>query len=398
MATASWRTTLRCSPRFRWPAFVVLIVLRDHARSSGGVRRRCRLRVRSVPRGADPAPPSPAGVLAATGTVCVAPISLELAESVARVVCGRLDFQCLDEWLLHVVRRGPVCGVAHVVRDRAGEVARPGAYRNRRGDCVAATRGRPVEVQGDSRSVCFARDLEEIRGFSADIAALVNGSTNLSLWGWVRRFPQPEGELFPGVALVLLIVMGFFVFLASVPPDGVPAPDTRWRRVARVGAAVVGFASVAALFTIAMMGPSRWNVAGVQLSIHQRRPRWLRWLPSRPYWSLGAVPSSVAVSQAPVFMSWRHPSCGCSRWGQTDVLWAPTPARRMEVGCAILVAAGSSRFRLPPCAGKILDACGLVSVRSRFVIFCPPRRAHAPLAPNPHRLRGCSPRLGWVGE
>ena len=111
----------------------------------------------------------------------------------------------------------------------------------------------------------FARDFEEIRGFSADIAALVNGSSQLTLWGWVRRFPHPEGELFPGVALVVLIIVGLFVVLASVP--SAPSAEHRWRRVLRAGAVVAGLVSIGVLIVMAIVGPGRWEVAGLQVSI-----------------------------------------------------------------------------------------------------------------------------------
>ena len=54
----------------------------------------------------------------------------------------------------------------------------------------------------------FVRDYWEIRGFSADIAAVLCAPTSLTFWGWVRVKCGPEGELFPGVALMLLSILG----------------------------------------------------------------------------------------------------------------------------------------------------------------------------------------------
>ena len=54
----------------------------------------------------------------------------------------------------------------------------------------------------------FVRDYWEIRGFSADIAGLLCAPPLLTFWGWVRVKCGPEGELFPGVALMLLSVVG----------------------------------------------------------------------------------------------------------------------------------------------------------------------------------------------
>ena len=54
----------------------------------------------------------------------------------------------------------------------------------------------------------FVRGYWEIRTFSADIAALLCAPSSLTFWGWVRVKCGPEGELFPGVALMLLSVLG----------------------------------------------------------------------------------------------------------------------------------------------------------------------------------------------
>ena len=54
----------------------------------------------------------------------------------------------------------------------------------------------------------FVRNYWEIRTFSADIAGLLCAPPTLTFWGWVRVQCGPEGELFPGLALVLLTIVG----------------------------------------------------------------------------------------------------------------------------------------------------------------------------------------------
>lgn len=54
----------------------------------------------------------------------------------------------------------------------------------------------------------FVRGYWEIRGFSADIAGVLCAPQLLTFWGWVRVRCGPEGELFPGVALMLLSMLG----------------------------------------------------------------------------------------------------------------------------------------------------------------------------------------------
>jgi hypothetical protein len=54
----------------------------------------------------------------------------------------------------------------------------------------------------------FVRGYAEIRSFSADIAGLLCAPPALQFWGWVRVMCGPEGELFPGAALSLLLLIG----------------------------------------------------------------------------------------------------------------------------------------------------------------------------------------------
>jgi hypothetical protein len=54
----------------------------------------------------------------------------------------------------------------------------------------------------------FVRDYWEIRGFSADIAGLLCAPPALTFWGWIRVKCGAEGELFPGVALMLFSLLG----------------------------------------------------------------------------------------------------------------------------------------------------------------------------------------------
>jgi hypothetical protein len=59
----------------------------------------------------------------------------------------------------------------------------------------------------------FVRGYFEIRAYSADIAGLLCAPPLLTFWGWVRVMCGPEGELFPGVALIALLAVGLAVML-----------------------------------------------------------------------------------------------------------------------------------------------------------------------------------------
>jgi hypothetical protein len=54
----------------------------------------------------------------------------------------------------------------------------------------------------------LSRGIGEMASYSADIAALFCAPDRLTFWGWLRVGCVPEGELFPGTALVVLCVAG----------------------------------------------------------------------------------------------------------------------------------------------------------------------------------------------
>src|SRR5262245_15237867 len=57
----------------------------------------------------------------------------------------------------------------------------------------------------------FVRGYWEIRGYSADIGGVLCAPPLLTFWGWVRVMCGPEGELFPGIALIALSAVGLAV-------------------------------------------------------------------------------------------------------------------------------------------------------------------------------------------
>lgn len=103
------------------------------------------------------------------------------------------------------------------------------------------------------RALGFVRDYWEIRGFSADIAGLLCAPESLTVWGWVRVKCGPEGELFPGAALVVLLVLGLAgMIVHSWRSDRVPS-----------GAFIVWFRRfllfVASLYTMVILVLLLWG-------------------------------------------------------------------------------------------------------------------------------------------
>lgn len=57
----------------------------------------------------------------------------------------------------------------------------------------------------------LTRGMPEILDLSADPTAFFVASPLLALWGWTARWAQPEGELFPGLTIIAVIVAGTIV-------------------------------------------------------------------------------------------------------------------------------------------------------------------------------------------
>ena len=55
--------------------------------------------------------------------------------------------------------------------------------------------------------------LDTIRRLSADVASVVNASPLLSLWGHLRVFPKPEGDLFTGFTVVAIVAISICVLV-----------------------------------------------------------------------------------------------------------------------------------------------------------------------------------------
>ncbi|HYN06493.1 MAG TPA: discoidin domain-containing protein [Vicinamibacterales bacterium] len=54
----------------------------------------------------------------------------------------------------------------------------------------------------------FRRRFDEILGFSADVASIFDASAQLAVWGFMHSMRKAEDELFPGLTVIVLIVLG----------------------------------------------------------------------------------------------------------------------------------------------------------------------------------------------
>ena len=105
----------------------------------------------------------------------------------------------------------------------------------------------------------FERDFGTIRDFGADVAGLLHPAGALAFWGTLNVYRRAEGELFPGLTIVLLLFAG-----ALFARDEEPSGASRWvmvRRVLVLAAVVTGLISLSAV----VIGPWRFSPFGVRL-------------------------------------------------------------------------------------------------------------------------------------
>lgn len=130
------------------------------------------------------------------------------------------------------------------------------------------------------RELGLARNLGEIASFGADIAGPLCAPRQLAFWGWLRVACGPEGELFPGVALVAACVAGAIVALRHRDAGAVgaaretaePALRGAHPRLASVRAVVGRLAlTIAAVYvllavSVMMAGPWRLDLGWLRAS------------------------------------------------------------------------------------------------------------------------------------
>ena len=116
----------------------------------------------------------------------------------------------------------------------------------------------------------FTRGIDEIRGLSADVAALLCAPPGLTFWGWVRVACRAEGELFPGPGLFALCAAALVGVLRSrqgAPAWLVSTWVTRLRHLLMAVAAIYAVVIAAAL----IVGPWRIDWAFVHVSVASLR-------------------------------------------------------------------------------------------------------------------------------
>jgi hypothetical protein len=112
----------------------------------------------------------------------------------------------------------------------------------------------------------FARDFGTTRHYGADALGLFSTDPTLAVWGWLQVYRRPEGQLFPGLTVVALLLLSVWLLRRHVAE---PLMDThaqrRWRFVRRaLLVLMLGSAFIAA--TARTDNPWQVSLFGIELS------------------------------------------------------------------------------------------------------------------------------------
>ena len=118
----------------------------------------------------------------------------------------------------------------------------------------------------------FARGIDEIQFFSADVAGVFCAPIRLAAWGWLQTGCKPEGELFPGLTTVALCSIAGVLAWRAAPL----APSTKpWKpaTLARRVLLIVALFYLAIAIAVWLTGGWRWDLGPVRLSaMHLEKP------------------------------------------------------------------------------------------------------------------------------
>jgi hypothetical protein len=113
----------------------------------------------------------------------------------------------------------------------------------------------------------LSRSVEEMQYFSADAASLLCASPLVTTWGWLQVGCGPEGQLFPGVALVLIACGGALLLAARTTAARMPR---RLWIVAWV-CLLIGVVYFAVIVSIVAVGPWRLALGPLRISASSLR-------------------------------------------------------------------------------------------------------------------------------
>jgi hypothetical protein len=161
---------------------------------------------------------------------------------------------------------------------------------------------------------------EEIESFSADIASVLKASDSLRIWGWLDVVGRPESALFPGLTIVLAVIVGVtLAWVTHARSDTGRLGVSRWLLL---GAALFGVAAM----TPGLFGPWKIEPFGLKL---------ISVTTARKPLSVAVLLAAVALALHPsVRLGWRKRSPLAFYTIATVVMWlfslGPSPTLMNE--------------------------------------------------------------------
>jgi hypothetical protein len=179
------------------------------------------------------------------------------------------------------------------------------------------------------------RSLAEVSRYSADVYSYFTAFSDHPIWGALQTLPKPEGQLFPGIAAVLLAAVALWPGRPKDPRPRTGAGGSRDPRPRTLTSVVIvlltAAATVHAALFIAVLFVRRFtfDVAGVTLSVSDATQLLLR----------AAVAIALALAMSPRTRAWL-----------TEFVWP-----RGAWLAALLVAVWLSLGPSPASMGRPLD-------------------------------------------
>jgi hypothetical protein len=119
------------------------------------------------------------------------------------------------------------------------------------------------------------RALTDVIGYSADVLGFVTTTTANRVWGGLQTFVRAEGEVFPGLVVPLLALVGLAAHFSTwARSTRALQAEARWRRVVPV--VLLALAACVTAFVL-LVGATRdpsWRVAGVMVRLHKPWQAW----------------------------------------------------------------------------------------------------------------------------
>jgi hypothetical protein len=183
----------------------------------------------------------------------------------------------------------------------------------------------------------YTRPYGEVLGFSADLYAYLNTPPQVWLWGAVlNRFPQPEGDLFPGAVPLLLGCAAVMMWAHAAWMAARNATRDASARERRVGRILLSLAALGVLAAgvVTVTGGFVWNLGGLPIRMTNVRRTLLY--------------AGVCVAAA----CWLSPRLRTAlRTSSADL----TPFLVLAMGFSVIMSLGP----LPRAAGRLIVGLGL---------------------------------------